>query len=375
METESAKKRKSRPKDTTERAKQKVRRSNKARTDGNGKEDKKSHSKKSDSVQVSAMELDPDLVPNQELDALCSDTIITSEPVDTFVGVDHGEGHERDDDAEGREQQDDSHPIQPIQVVHLDTQTPTKEEQDKGEEEQEERIKPIVISDDEDHDNDDDSIIVVPEIHARRNGSAKSSAASSSNGPSSKRISNAGLIDSVLGLGKHNKLYCSQDHDTGDVLGACSLVVAMNEEKAREHLDRQLEKRGLKPNHAHAYTMDRLPIYRECCFFIGSIYKQRFDEQVIKEDSLMTDRIKAKDVLKLSVYYGYSSKHHVRSGYVVVSESIEGAYRVLKTAAGSEKMVTDWFGLYGTLDHIKDVQLRKLDMVGGNVVCPVTSKR
>jgi hypothetical protein len=194
-------------------------------------------------------------------------------------------------------------------------------------------------------------------------------APSKTNGPAStdRPMSTSGLLDRVLGLGQTPKLYYCQDHDAPDIRGVCTLIVAKDEEQARAYLDAKLVANRLRPHREHAYVVARLPIYRECCFFVGAIFRERLEEQIGKEDTLMLDRIKPKDLQRLKVYYGFTDSHHVRSGYVAAAETEDGARRILVQNA-SATTTNDHIGLYGAPDHAKDVQLHKLRMAVGTVV-------
>ncbi len=336
---EPVKKRKIRP-NKSDPSKPKRRR----RTEENGKDRK---------TVVPVPVTDPVLVPEPELESESLVVDLDDDPCTTVIDdpvVDVVPAMEQDIDGNqehenGTAQEDNHEVVQEHEVIHLDESNGDNDAEQQDDQDQKQNKGKERVYDD---------VLRPPVIHIPDD-------------PNPKPEPTTGLLDCLLGLGNSAKLYCCQDHDTGDVLGACTLVVAPDEDSARKHVDRALQQRGYRTQSGHAYTLIRLPIYRECCFFIGAIYRQKFEEQVTKESSLMLDRIKPKDVMRLNVYYGFSAAHHVRSGYVVVSETLADAKRVLNETV-SATMENDWFGLYGSPEQIRDVQLRRLDMRSGVVV-------
>lgn len=177
----------------------------------------------------------------------------------------------------------------------------------------------------------------------------------------------SGLLDCVLGRHHEPKLYCCQDHDARDVRGACSLIVAVDESSARGYLDSALKRHGYKPHSSAAYTIIRLPVHRECGYFIGAIYRSKLEEQIGKEDSLLLERIKPKDVQRLRIFYGFTDDHRVSTGYVAASLSSDGARFVL-LAESSGTTSNDQIGLFGVTKHVERLVLHEMPMRNGMVV-------
>lgn len=193
-------------------------------------------------------------------------------------------------------------------------------------------------------------------------------AARTPSAPKKKRIvSTSGLLDCILGKSNAPKLFFSQDHIAKDIRGAISLIVAVDENAARQYLDRALAANGYKKDRAVSYTVARLPVYRECCFFLGNIYRRKLEEQIGKEDLLMLDRIKVKDVDKLCIYYGFTDQHCVNTGYVAAATCVDDAYRILYEAS-SGTTDNDLVGIFGAPEHVYNTTLYKLELKEGTVV-------
>lgn len=180
---------------------------------------------------------------------------------------------------------------------------------------------------------------------------------------------NTKLLDHLLKRGERPKLFCCLDHDTGDAFGACTFTVAVTEKEARENIDRELRKCKLKASSQHPFTLMRLPVYRECVYFVSTTQSERLIDLIQKEDSLLLERMKPDLVDKLKVYYGLNEKGPIRGGFVAVAETPEKAIRVVMAGScqGDTSVMDDILGLHTSPDLIEPIEMEPLAMRCGGV--------
>src|SRR5690606_8064394 len=86
-----------------------------------------------------------------------------------------------------------------------------------------------------------------------------------------------GAMNCISGRKDASKLFACHVHDTKDMLGACTFVVAQDEARALECINRRLIAKGFQSRDRHQFTVKRLPVYRECFFFIGSMASKKLE--------------------------------------------------------------------------------------------------
>jgi hypothetical protein len=160
------------------------------------------------------------------------------------------------------------------------------------------------------------------------------------------------------------------DHNTGDVSGACSLVFAKTEPDAREYLNQELVKHGLLPYQKHKYTLYKLPIYRECIYFINAKQSENLTEQIRRESGLLPSRISIKQMSTLKLYFVYNDRNAIRGGVIIISSNKENAYNLLKkqTQDYNNKFPNDSIGLYTLWDDIEKDDIHEFHITDGKVI-------
>lgn len=175
------------------------------------------------------------------------------------------------------------------------------------------------------------------------------------------------LIDKMMMKADYPKIFCCIDHDTGDAFGACTFVVAKCEKDARDFLDNQLSRHKFKTYAQHPYTLLRLPAYRECSYFISATQRERLEEQIQREDSLLLSNIKTKDIDSLQAYYSHYESCPIRGGFIAIAYSQERALKNMMFCA-MQNSSNDQLGLYLCPSIGYSISIEELKMCPGEVI-------